>query len=68
LSALGLVSSGLGLAVVPDSMKNLAIPNLIFRPLKESIQSAELMLVSRSQETSGAVRAFVQVALRNRLT
>ena len=66
LSALGLVASGLGLAVVPDAMKNLAIPNLIFRPMKESIQSAELMLVSRTQETSGAVRAFVQVALRNR--
>jgi DNA-binding transcriptional LysR family regulator len=62
LGVLALVAAGLGIALVPDPMLQLAIPNLIYKPLKGMPISANLLLVSRREESSGAVNAYLTLA------
>ncbi|HZZ11293.1 MAG TPA: LysR substrate-binding domain-containing protein [Paraburkholderia sp.] len=62
LSVLALAAAGLGVALVPAPLEHVSIPNLIYRPLVEKSLSADLLLVSRADETSGAVLAFLALA------
>lgn len=63
LSVLAFAAAGLGVALVPAPLEHVSIPNLIYRPVVEKNLSADLLLVSRAEETSGAVRAFLTLAL-----
>ena len=65
LSVLALAAAGQGLALVPDPLKHLSIPGLVYRPLDASELSANLMLISRRKENNGAVQAFLQIAREN---
>lgn len=65
LSVLALAAAGQGLALVPDPLKHVSIPGLVYRPLDASELSANLMLISRRQENNGAVQAFLQIAREN---
>ncbi|WP_260854436.1 LysR substrate-binding domain-containing protein [Paraburkholderia sp. BCC1884] len=59
LSVLALAAAGLGIALVPAPLDQVAIPSLVYRPIVEKDLSADLLLVSRVNETDGAVRAFL---------
>ncbi|WP_140918322.1 LysR substrate-binding domain-containing protein [Limnobaculum xujianqingii] len=59
LSVLALAAAGLGVALVPEPLSQVAIPGLIYRTLNEPELSASLMLLSRADETNGAVQAFL---------
>lgn len=59
LSVLALAAAGLGVALVPEPLAQMAIPGLIYKALNEPELSASLMLLSRADETNGAVRAFL---------
>lgn len=65
LSLLALAAAGQGLALVPDPLKHVSIPGLVYRPLDASELSANLMLISRRKENNGAVQAFLQIAREN---
>ncbi|MGV9864353.1 LysR substrate-binding domain-containing protein [Rhodococcus koreensis] len=62
LSVLAMASAGLGVALVPAQTAHVAIPGLTFRPLEESGVVAELLVLSRREETSGAARALLEIA------
>ncbi|MDR0212319.1 MAG: LysR family transcriptional regulator [Pseudomonas putida] len=62
LSVLALVASGMGVALVPEPLMQLSIPGVVYRRLDEMEQHADLLLVSRNEETGGAVQAFLKVA------
>ncbi|QSE84606.1 LysR substrate-binding domain-containing protein [Rhodococcus koreensis] len=62
LSVLAMASAGLGVALVPAQTAHIAIPSLTFRPLEESGIVAELLVLSRREETSGAARALLEIA------
>ncbi|WP_455925397.1 LysR substrate-binding domain-containing protein [Pseudomonas putida] len=62
LSVLALVASGMGVALVPTSLMQMRIPGLVYRALEDMPTQGDLLLISRRQETSGAVRAFLAVA------
>ncbi|MCO4251226.1 LysR substrate-binding domain-containing protein [Pseudarthrobacter raffinosi] len=62
LGVLALVAAGLGIAVVPDATEQIRIPEITFRPLVDPEVSVDLLLLSRSPETSGAVNAFLAIA------
>ncbi|WP_454805380.1 LysR substrate-binding domain-containing protein [Paraburkholderia fungorum] len=62
LSVLALAAAGMGVALVPASLDKVNIPHLIYRPLTDSELSADLLLLSRKQETDAAVRAFISLA------
>ncbi len=62
LTVLALAASGLGFAVVPEPLQEVAVPGLVFVPLNEISLRADLLLTSRRNETSGAVQAFVSTS------
>ncbi|WGS55173.1 LysR substrate-binding domain-containing protein (plasmid) [Paraburkholderia sp. D15] len=62
LGVLALAASGLGLALVPQPLANVAIPDLVYRPLDASSLTADLTLLSRVDESGGAVNAFLSLA------
>jgi len=55
----------MGIALAPAALERLQIPYLTYRKLPELSDVADLVLISRAQETSGAVRAFLQLARAN---
>ncbi len=65
LTVLALVAAGLGIAVVPAPLAELSIPMLVYRPIEGDGPMADLMLLSRADETTGAVIAYRELALHN---
>lgn len=65
LGVLALAAAGQGLALVPEPLLGISMPGLAYRPLDVPALSANLMLISRQQESNGAVRAFLKIARKN---
>ncbi|NVZ69393.1 LysR substrate-binding domain-containing protein [Pseudomonas costantinii] len=62
LSVLALVASGMGVAMVPAPLMQVSIPGLTYRTLDDVEPHTDLLLISRANETGGAVRVFLRVA------
>jgi DNA-binding transcriptional LysR family regulator len=63
LSTLSLVAAGLGVSLVPDSLQRLRVEGVSYRRLKASPLKAPLNLAHRRDETSTAVRRFIDLVL-----
>jgi DNA-binding transcriptional LysR family regulator len=64
-SAIGLVASGLGISLVPASLRHFHVDGMVYRPLKGSPQAkAILNLVSRRGDTSSVIRQFLHLVKR----
>jgi DNA-binding transcriptional LysR family regulator len=61
LTIIGLVATGIGLSPVPASVSHLALPGVTYRPLTGA-PDAELVAVTRAEDESTLVRAFVAAA------
>jgi DNA-binding transcriptional LysR family regulator len=57
-----LVGAGLGVAFVPDSVRNLRFPNVVYRPLAGASGFTDLALVFRKAEQAPAVVSFIDKA------
>jgi DNA-binding transcriptional LysR family regulator len=62
LGVLTLAAAGMGLAVVPASLQIVNIPNIAYRPLPDFPGRFDLVLVSRQNEPSPAVRSYIKIA------
>jgi DNA-binding transcriptional LysR family regulator len=62
LSVLALAAAGLGVALVPRSVEEIVLPGITYRDVSDA-GSAGLLLLSRADESSGAVVAFHTLAL-----
>jgi DNA-binding transcriptional LysR family regulator len=62
LTVLTLVAAGMGLALVPGSLETVNVPNIAYRPLADFPVRCDLVLVSRRNEPSPAVRRFIEIA------
>jgi DNA-binding transcriptional LysR family regulator len=62
LSVLALVASGLGVALVPAPIAQITLPGVVYKPLDVPGLSMDLVRISRVDESSGAVRAFLTLA------
>ena len=51
--------------MLPDSFTRVAIPHLVYQPISDKNFVAELLLLSRRDETQGAVLAYTRLALQN---
>jgi DNA-binding transcriptional LysR family regulator len=65
LAVLALAAAGVGLALVPASLETLKIPNIAYRPVLNFPVNYELKLVSRRNETSSAIRHFIEIARKS---
>lgn len=63
LSTLAIAATGLGLALVPAPLQQVHIPGLVYRPLKEADLTANLVLISRAQEASASVKAYLELVI-----
>lgn len=59
LSVLAMAGAGLGIALVPAPLAQVAIPGVVYRVLDSKALSANLMMVSRKDESSAAVIAYL---------
>ena len=63
LTVLSLAAAGVGLALAPEPMSRVQMPNLVFRPLQQHAEPTNLVLLSRSEENVPAIVNFRNVAL-----
>jgi DNA-binding transcriptional LysR family regulator len=62
ISTLNLVAAGLGVSVVPESLRRLQMDGVVYRKLEESAAlSAPLILACRGGENSAAVQRFIDL-------
>ena len=66
LTVLALAAAGLGIALIPAPLETLTVPNIAYRRLSGCRLSSRLLLLSRVQETTGAVRAYLNLARSDR--
>jgi DNA-binding transcriptional LysR family regulator len=59
LSVLAMAGAGLGIALVPAPLAQVAIPGVVYRVLDSKELTANLMMVSRKEEPSAAVIAYL---------
>lgn len=64
VSALNLVSAGLGIAVVPQSMRRMGLDGVVYRDLKGEVPKVHLSIVARRNNTSNVVRNFLTMVRR----
>lgn len=60
LGALALASARMGVAVVPTAAGRLAVPDLLLVPLDQAVGGLNVLVLSRPDDTSGPVRAFLR--------
>lgn len=60
--AVSLVAAGLGVAFVPDAIREVHLPGVVYRPLDDALALAEVALVFRSDERSPVVRNFIAIS------
>jgi DNA-binding transcriptional LysR family regulator len=60
VTLVGMVAGGLGVAFVPDSLRHLQIPDVVYRPLAEIAQQSDLAVIFRKSERAPAVVAFLE--------
>jgi DNA-binding transcriptional LysR family regulator len=62
MAASTFAAAGMGLALIPASLEIVNIPNIAYRPLADFPARFDLVLVSRRNEPSPAVRRFIEIA------
>jgi DNA-binding transcriptional LysR family regulator len=62
LTVLTAVAAGLGVGLVPESARHLALPGVVLRPVAGVTLQSELLLACRRAETAPAVRQFLALA------
>jgi|SRR5579859_163336 len=63
VTALSMAAGGYGLVLGPESMCGLGFSEVVFRPLADFAEQAELAIAYRSSEPSATVRAFLDTAI-----
>ena len=64
-AVVSLVGAGLGVAFVPASLRNLQVPNVVYRPLAGIAETSTLALAFRRSDPSPAVNAFIVMAKKS---
>jgi DNA-binding transcriptional LysR family regulator len=63
-TVVGLVSAGIGVALVPASTQKIALAGVAYRPLREATPYAKTAVAWRRADASPVVAAFLDVARR----
>ena len=56
-----LVSAGMGVALVPQSLRNLRRTGVVYRPLRESVPAIETGLVWRTNDVGPVLAGFIEI-------
>src|SRR5579859_197571 len=58
---IGLVAAGLGVTILPDSLRRIQVEGVVYRPLDSPQAASTVQLAHRRDERAGAVRAFIRL-------
>ena len=58
---IGLVAAGLGVTILPDSLRRIQVEGVVYRPLDTPQAASTVLLAHRRDERGGAVRAFIRL-------
>jgi DNA-binding transcriptional LysR family regulator len=59
-AALSLAGAGVGVALVTDSWRSLAMANVVYREIVDYDRVIDLVLAHRTRESAPAVQAFIE--------
>lgn len=59
---IGLVATGLGIAVVPSSLRHIGIPDIVYLPLSDADAMTDLLMISRAGEANSRIANLSQMA------
>jgi DNA-binding transcriptional LysR family regulator len=62
-TAVGLVSSGIGVALVPGAVKRLHLDNVVYRPFRERAPTIDVLMAWHKERFSPLLQAFLDVAV-----
>lgn len=62
-ACVGLVSGGIGVAIVPDTIRQLAIPGVTYCRLRGVTDKMEIVIAWRRDDRSSVLQRFIEVAL-----
>ena len=62
LGVLALAAAGAGVAVVPTATEGITLPDIVYRPLDDLAAGPDMVTISRPDERSGPVRAFLDLS------
>lgn len=62
LTVLAMAAAGLGIAVVPETVGDVRLPGIAYRPFRAALPPAAMVLISRRDEDAPPVQAYVAVA------
>jgi DNA-binding transcriptional LysR family regulator len=60
-TAVSLVAAGLGVTLVPASVRSMRRANTLFKPISPPTPTSELLTIHRKDDTSPALRSFLEV-------
>ncbi|MDR5826289.1 LysR family transcriptional regulator [Caballeronia sp. LP006] len=63
ITALSMAAAGYGVVLVPQSMKSLAPPDVVFRSIQDYDDEVELALAYRTREAAPSVKEFIKTAV-----
>ncbi len=66
LSVLMLAAAGQGIALVPSTFEQVPLPGLLYKPLDNFSLRANMILLHRTQETTGSVKAWLALTQENK--
>ena len=66
LSVLMLAAAGQGIALVPSTFEQVPLPGLLYKPLDNFSLRANMILLHRTQETTGSVKAWLALTGENK--
>jgi DNA-binding transcriptional LysR family regulator len=61
---LGFIAAGIGVSLLPDHVKRLRKPGIVFRPLTPSSAKVELAIAWRRDDASPILREFLEIVRR----
>lgn len=64
---IGLVSAGIGIAIVPSSLQNLQRSGVVYRAVVEETPKVEAAVVWRCEDTTPVLREFLNVVLQEKM-
>lgn len=66
LSVLMLAAAGQGIALVPSMFEQVPLPDLLYKPLDNFSLRANMILLYRTQESTGSVKAWLALTRENK--